>query len=220
MVGATAIAAEGRASGVRSTVLPRAILASFTGGIRRRARCLLCAALSEQNPQQILQGSEWRSNGFLSTKCCAVRRRSLCFLRRRFATCPLARRDLLSRLASEEAVQQPHSLLPSPIHAARQSAAASRCADLRAGMPAAALERGSLPCLRHSKCRGGLRGCYPRVARMGMERTRFPVASNTALATAGATAMMGVSPAPAGSRSLRSSRITSVLGTSRKRGTR
>ena len=90
----------------------------------------------------------------------------------------------------------------------------------RARMAAAALECGSLPCLRQSKCRGGLRGCYARVARMGMERTRLPVASNTALAMAGAMAMMGVSPAPAESRSLRSSRITSVLGTSRKRGTR
>lgn len=60
---------------------------------------------------------------------------------------------------------------------------------------------------------------YPRSARIGMERTRFPVASNTALAMAGAITMMGVSPAPAGSRSLRSSRITSILGTSWNRGT-
>jgi hypothetical protein len=36
----------------------------------------------------------------------------------------------------------------------------------------------------------------PRAARMGMAYTRWPVASNTAAAMAGAMAMMGVSPAP------------------------
>ena len=61
---------------------------------------------------------------------------------------------------------------------------------------------------------------YPRGTLMGIVLTGFPVASNTALPMAGAMAMMGVSPAPADSRSLRSSRSTSVLGRSRKRGTR
>jgi hypothetical protein len=49
---------------------------------------------------------------------------------------------------------------------------------------------------------------------------RTPVASKTALPMAGATAMMGVSPAPAEGRSFRSIRIASISGTSRKRGTR
>ena len=49
---------------------------------------------------------------------------------------------------------------------------------------------------------------------------RMPVASKMALPMAGATAMIGVSPAPAEGRSLRSSRIASISGTSRNRGTR
>ena len=57
----------------------------------------------------------------------------------------------------------------------------------------------------------------PSGARMGIEWTRFPVASNTAFAITGAMAMMGISPAPADSRSLRPSRITSNLVTSRNR---
>src|ERR1700676_3282297 len=49
---------------------------------------------------------------------------------------------------------------------------------------------------------------------------RTPVASKMALPIAGATAIMGVSPAPAGGMSLRSSKTASISGTSRKRGTR
>ena len=54
----------------------------------------------------------------------------------------------------------------------------------------------------------------------GIERRRRPVASKIAFATAGATATIGVSPAPAGATSLWSIRITSIGGTSVKRGTR
>src|SRR5258707_12910499 len=50
--------------------------------------------------------------------------------------------------------------------------------------------------------------------------TRIPVASKSALPTAGAIAMIGVSPAPADGMSFRSRRIASISGTSRKRGTR
>jgi hypothetical protein len=68
---------------------------------------------------------------------------------------------------------------------------------------------------------GGLRPDEPGLSTLnGIDRTRAPVASKIALAIAGATAMIGVSPAPAGSRSLRSSRMISIFGTSRKRGTR
>src|ERR1700730_9242458 len=49
---------------------------------------------------------------------------------------------------------------------------------------------------------------------------RLPVASKIALPMAGATAMIGVSPAPAGAMSLRSSKIASISGTSRNLGTR
>src|SRR5216684_2978720 len=49
---------------------------------------------------------------------------------------------------------------------------------------------------------------------------RTPVASKMALPMAGATAMIGVSPAPAEGISLRSSKTASISGTSRKRGTR
>ena len=49
---------------------------------------------------------------------------------------------------------------------------------------------------------------------------RSPVRARTAFATAGATAMIGVSPAPAGTNSGRSTRTTSIAGTSEKRGTR
>src|SRR5262245_31355525 len=55
---------------------------------------------------------------------------------------------------------------------------------------------------------------------IGRERRRCPVAWKMALATAGATATMGVSPAPAEGRSLRSSRMVSSAGTSAKRGMR
>ena len=44
------------------------------------------------------------------------------------------------------------------------------------------------------------------------------MASKMALPIAGAIAMIGVSPAPAGGRSLRSSRMTSIWGVSRNRG--
>ncbi len=54
----------------------------------------------------------------------------------------------------------------------------------------------------------------------GMLFRRTAVASKIALPMAGAMPMMGVSPAPAGGRSLRSMRIASISGTSRKRGTR
>src|SRR2546426_9308704 len=47
---------------------------------------------------------------------------------------------------------------------------------------------------------------------------RSPVASKIAFPTAGATAMIGVSPAPADGISLRSSKIASISGTSRNRG--
>ena len=46
------------------------------------------------------------------------------------------------------------------------------------------------------------------------------MAAKIALATAGATQTMGVSPAPADGTSGRSSRTTSIAGTSLKRGTR
>src|SRR5690349_4531138 len=49
---------------------------------------------------------------------------------------------------------------------------------------------------------------------------RMPVASNSALPTAGAIVMMGVSPAPADGMSFRSRSTASISGTSRKRGTR
>ena len=48
--------------------------------------------------------------------------------------------------------------------------------------------------------------------RMGICRTRMPVAAKTALATAGAMAIMGVSPAPAEGTSGRSSRWMSISG--------
>jgi len=54
---------------------------------------------------------------------------------------------------------------------------------------------------------------------IGIWRTRTPVAWNTALAMAGAMAMIGVSPAPAEARSGRSIRWTSSSGTSANRGT-
>ncbi len=53
-----------------------------------------------------------------------------------------------------------------------------------------------------------------------MERRRIPVAAKTAFPIAGATAMMGVSPPPAGGISVLSRRCTSIFGRSRKRGTR
>ena len=51
-------------------------------------------------------------------------------------------------------------------------------------------------------------------------QSRTPAASKMALPIAGAMATIGVSPAPAGGRSLRSSRTTSIVGVSRNRGTR
>lgn len=54
----------------------------------------------------------------------------------------------------------------------------------------------------------------------GSARRRSPVASWSALASAGASATIGVSPAPAEGRSLRSRSTVSSGGTSRKRGTR
>ncbi len=55
---------------------------------------------------------------------------------------------------------------------------------------------------------------------MGSDRRRAPVAWKRAPATAGATATIGVSPAPTDGRSFRSSRTTSIVGRSLKRGTR
>ncbi len=54
----------------------------------------------------------------------------------------------------------------------------------------------------------------------GRLRRRTPVAAKIAFPIAGATAMIGVSPAPAEGRSLRSSRTSSIGGTSVNRGTR
>src|SRR5262249_55946564 len=54
----------------------------------------------------------------------------------------------------------------------------------------------------------------------GRLRRRMPVALKIAPATAGARPIRGVSPAPAGGTSLRSINSTSILGRSRKRGTR
>jgi hypothetical protein len=54
---------------------------------------------------------------------------------------------------------------------------------------------------------------------MGIERIRTEQASKTAFAIAGATAIMGVSPAPAEVRSGRLTRMVSIGGTSLKRGT-
>ena len=54
---------------------------------------------------------------------------------------------------------------------------------------------------------------------IGMERTRIPVASKTAFATAGAIAMIGVSPPPAESMSVLFIRWISSLGRSLNRGT-
>ena len=56
--------------------------------------------------------------------------------------------------------------------------------------------------------------------RIGIPRTRIPVAAKTALPIAGAIATMGVSPAPADGISLRSMRMVSIGGMSPKRGTR
>ena len=55
---------------------------------------------------------------------------------------------------------------------------------------------------------------------IGSDRSRTPAASKMALPIAGAMATIGVSPAPADGRSLRSSRTTSISGVSRNRGTR
>ena len=54
---------------------------------------------------------------------------------------------------------------------------------------------------------------------LSIERRRTPVAWKTALAMAGAMAMIGVSPPPAGGRSGSSRKWMSICGTSRKRGT-
>jgi len=54
----------------------------------------------------------------------------------------------------------------------------------------------------------------------GSERMRRPVAAWMALAIAGATAMIGVSPAPVEGRSGRSSTVMSIGGVSANRGTR
>ena len=55
---------------------------------------------------------------------------------------------------------------------------------------------------------------------IGSERRRTPVALKIALPIAGAIATIGVSPAPAEGRSLRSRSTTSIAGVSRNRGTR
>src|SRR5204862_7676811 len=55
---------------------------------------------------------------------------------------------------------------------------------------------------------------------MGSDRRRPPVAFKIALPTAGASPTSGVSPAPAEGKSLRSTRTTSMTGTSLNLGTR
>jgi hypothetical protein len=55
---------------------------------------------------------------------------------------------------------------------------------------------------------------------IGSERIRIPAASKIALPTAGATPMIGVSPAPALVRSLRSNSTLSITGISENRGKR
>src|SRR5579884_3421443 len=55
---------------------------------------------------------------------------------------------------------------------------------------------------------------------MGMERMRVPVAAKMAFAIAGEIPTIGVSPAPAGGKSLRSTSPTTISGMSLKRGTR
>ncbi len=63
-------------------------------------------------------------------------------------------------------------------------------------------------------------GAVARTGASGSERRRSPPAAASAFAIAGASPMMGVSPAPADGRSLRSSMTTSIGGTSVNRGTR
>src|SRR5262249_60961682 len=55
---------------------------------------------------------------------------------------------------------------------------------------------------------------------IGIQRSRTPVAARMALPTAGAMPMIGVSPAPADGRSLRSTSTTSCTGASLNRGSR
>ena len=54
----------------------------------------------------------------------------------------------------------------------------------------------------------------------GSERSRIPVAAKIAFPTAGASPTIGVSPAPADGKSLRSSMSISITGVSLNRGTR
>src|SRR3954451_6316098 len=54
----------------------------------------------------------------------------------------------------------------------------------------------------------------------GIDRSLCPVAAKMAFATAGASPTIGVSPDPAGARSLRSSITVSITGRSVNRGTR
>lgn len=60
---------------------------------------------------------------------------------------------------------------------------------------------------------------YDLLNRIGIERMRSPVAAKMAFPTAGATAMIGVSPPPAGRISLLLTKCTLILGTSENRGT-
>ena len=79
-------------------------------------------------------------------------------------------------------------------------------ATISRGMSSSAVER--------------LHACSLPSRRMGMVRMRLPVAWKTAFAMAGATAMIGVSPAPTLGESGRSSRWMFSLGTSDSLGTR
>ena len=61
---------------------------------------------------------------------------------------------------------------------------------------------------------------YANAAGSGSALSSAPVATRTAFAIAGATAMIGVSPAPADGPSFRSTMTTLIDGTSLNRGTR
>src|SRR6266550_9532605 len=64
-----------------------------------------------------------------------------------------------------------------------------------------------------------LRNAEPSGAK-GSDRSRIPVAEKIAFPTAGASPTIGVSPAPADGKSLRSSISISISGISLNRGTR
>ena len=61
--------------------------------------------------------------------------------------------------------------------------------------------------------------CLSNAGRIGIERIRTPVAAKIALEIAGATAIIGVSPAPTDGMSVLLTRWISIWGTSLNRGT-